>query len=241
MIAFLSDVHGNLEALEGVLKEVESEDVEEIIFLGDAVGYGADPNETVSLLKNYTRVALLGNHDAAVVGLENLENYNEYARVSLLWTMTVLKRDAIRWLKKLPIMTLFEDEIRLVHSAPKNPRSWKYLFSLSDIWRQFDSFNERLCFFGHTHIQGAYALENGHIRELNGGKIKFEPGNRYMINPGSVGQPRDGDPRAAFGLFDRDASTFSFKRVEYDIEKAQKKIIEAGLPTFLAERLGEGI
>jgi len=241
MIAFLSDVHGNLEALERVLKEIEKEKVQEIIFLGDAVGYGANPNETVSLLKDSTEVALLGNHDAAVIELENLENYNEYARVSLLWTKRVLKEDAKDWLKRLPFMTLYRDEIRLVHSAPRSPRSWKYLFSLYDIWHQFSHFEERICFFGHTHIQAAYALEEDHIRELNEDKVRFEPGYRYMINPGSVGQPRDGDPRAAFGLLDPEASIFLFKRVEYDIEKAQRKIIDAGLPAFLAERLSEGI
>ncbi len=241
MIGVISDVHGNLEALEAVLREFERFGVEEILFLGDSVGYGANPKEVIYLLRDYTSVSILGNHDAAVLKLENLENYNEYARASLIWTMENLTDDALLWLKGLGFKETYRKEILMVHSAPTDPRSWKYLFTFFDIWDQFNAFKEWMCLFGHTHIQAAYTLEEGQIRELSGEKIVLEKDHRYLINPGSVGQPRDGDPRAAFLIFDPENLTIHMKRVEYNVKETQRKIMEAGLPLFLARRLKEGV
>jgi diadenosine tetraphosphatase ApaH/serine/threonine PP2A family protein phosphatase len=239
MIAVLSDVHGNLEALEAVLRELEKEGIEEVLFLGDAVGYCANPNETVSLLKR-SRVALLGNHDAAVLKLEDLENYNEFAQQALIWTSKILTEESVSWMKNLNFKEVFVEDVLLVHSSPKNPRIWRYLFSLYDVGNEFDSFSQWICLFGHTHIPCAYAKHGNNIVELKGERIELRRGITYMINPGSVGQPRDGDPRAAFGILDLDGGYFYFKRVEYDIENAQRKILENGLPPVLAERLTYG-
>ena len=240
--AVISDVHGNLEALEGVLADIEKRfegRPPPVLFLGDAVGYGPNPNECVSLIKETTSVRLAGNHDRAVLGLTDIEYFNEYARAAILWTQGVLSDESKNTLRPLPVETrLREEGLYLVHSTPKRPLLWNYLLTIGDAEVNFDYFSERICLLGHSHLP--FILERLLTGEIAVQKNKarlLEP-RRYIINAGSVGQPRDGDPRACYAVLD--GKSAELIRVPYDIEKTQRKMAEAGLPGFLIERLALG-
>jgi predicted phosphodiesterase len=240
-IAIISDVHSNLDALESVLRDIKRRGLNRILFLGDAVGYGPDPNNCVALLKRECEVLLAGNHDRAVTGMTEIEYFNEFARVAILWTVETLTEENKRFLAALPASKVFQTktgDIFLVHSTPKEPELWHYLLTLRDAEINFNYFNQRICLIGHSHVP--FVIE----RDLSGDMTVYKDrtvlkdGLRYIINVGSVGQPRDGDPRACYAIMD--INSITFVRVDYNIKSTQKKMAAAGLPEPLIKRLEYG-
>jgi predicted phosphodiesterase len=237
--AVISDVHGNLEALEAVLHDIRRRKTGGIIFLGDAVGYGPNPNECVEVLKENCRIVLAGNHDRATLGLTDIEYFNEYAKQAILWTREVLTDKNRKYLETLPVSKKMRKEnILFVHSTPKEPESWHYLLTLWDAEINFHYFDEQVCILGHSHLP--FVIERLPSGEMVTHKTKAALGEseRYIINAGSVGQPRDHDPRACYLLIDKRQA--EFVRIDYAKEKTQRKMHEAGLPLPLIERLASG-
>lgn len=238
--AILSDVHGNLEAFQAVLKDLTQEKVDQTFFLGDSVGYGADPNQCIELLQGLTPFAVTGNHDWATVGLIEYSYFNPLAKTAIEWTTKELTVSHQEFLKKLPLMQNHHN-LTLVHATPYKPAEWDYIFSSQEASLSFQHHEQQICFIGHSHVPIAFEQdEEGKTYALTDTTFTLSDPHRYIINVGSVGQPRDGDPRAAYGIYNRDDSHFTLKRIPYNIEYAQKKIIEAGLPHFLALRLALG-
>ncbi len=237
--AIIADIHGNLEALIAVKQELLKEEVTRIAFLGDVVGYGANPNECVELLSEFGAVTVAGNHDWAAVGLTSSAYFNPVARHAVVWTSEILTEDHRRWIEGLPLVG-HEAEFTYVHGTPFEPEAWHYIFSLHDALESFQAFSEKICFVGHSHAPVAVKEQGGRVRAVDVRALKIEDDGRYIINVGSVGQPRDGNPMAAYGIFDCEENLFFLRRVPYDVEGAQRKILDAGLPRELAHRLGQG-
>lgn len=236
--ALISDIHANLEAFSSVLAEIDRSGVEKIICLGDIVGYGADPNACVEIVRERNITSILGNHDAAACGLYEPTHFNPAARHAVLWTRTELTRENNEFLRNLPDRIVI-DNFLAVHGAISDPD--KYIISAYDAEPEFALLDKQdICFFGHTHVAVCYALENKHVREITGPEIEFADGVKYLVNPGGVGQPRDGDPRASFIIYDSEGRA-EYRRIAYDIQTAQEKIINKGLNRMLAERLSYGL
>jgi len=231
-LAIISDIHGNLEALTAALELIDSRGVDEIICLGDVVGYGANPNECLDLIRQRCMVILLGNHDAAAVDLSIANSFTMNARLSALWTRQALLDKNREFLQSLPY-TKERGEIFLTHGSPYNPDEWNYIITDFDARDAFQSFTHRICFVGHSHIPALFSE--------SGGSPNLTIRDRYIINVGSIGQPRDGNPKLSFGLFDTEAWTYENIRADYDVFTAAEKINSAGLPPALAHRLMVGI
>jgi predicted phosphodiesterase len=248
-VAVLADVHGNLEALAAVLEDLEKEGVDKVLFLGDAVGYGADPGACLELLEKAACQWVAGNHDhAAAQDQEAIEDLHEDAAAAILWTRGVLSPDARGRLRKLSLDSVNE-EARLVHGSPWVPGKWQYVMSVQDAEKGFAACENRVILVGHTHIPAAYVefecrrLFTGVMRRIgqtDPTSVEIDPAHRYILNVGSVGQPRDGDPRACYALFDREAGSYAIRRIPYDVDRASEKIRKAGLPVNLAERIKSG-
>jgi diadenosine tetraphosphatase ApaH/serine/threonine PP2A family protein phosphatase len=239
--ALISDVHGNLEALESVLRDIEKQGAEKMHFLGDAVGYGCSPNECVALITKHCDIKLLGNHDYAAMGLEAPENFNQLAQASMDWTQGELSDQTMAALTDFDMTVEFLDYF-LVHASPANPDKWVYILDLSQAVNHFNDFSQEVCFIGHTHIPVCFIEDkDGAFSEQNKAAIKRAKDKRYIINIGSVGQPRDNDPRACYMLVDTKANKIIYRRVDYDIKKAQEKMKNANLPEFLIERIAIGV
>ena len=241
-IAVIADIHANLEALQAVLERIHRLKVDEIVCLGDIVGYNANPNECVDIVRKEKILSVLGNHDACASGLEEPYRFNPLAQRALLWTREHLTEVNRSFLLELPRETRAHDHF-LFHGSIHNTN--RYILSRDDIEDNFQSLAAlpgavKLGFFGHTHVRTAFIEHRGVISRELSLDLSISPEKRYLINPGSVGQPRDGDPRAAFLVYDSTDHFIIFHRVEYDIRKCQDKIIREGLPPQLAERLGEG-
>ncbi|HIE05517.1 MAG TPA: metallophosphoesterase [bacterium (Candidatus Stahlbacteria)] len=232
-IGIISDIHSNLEALNKVLAEIAKEGVEEVWCLGDVVGYGADPNECVDLVRDRCRVCIGGNHDWASIGKTDITYFNPVAKAAVLWTKDELTEANIRFLEQLDLEWK-DDRFLLVHATPSAPDKWHYLFDRAEYQKEFDHFKETVCFIGHSHIPG---FVDDRLK-LHYPPLDLDPKSRYIINVGSVGQPRDGDPRASFAIVDN--NRIELRRVGYDVDKTREKILKAGLPVFLAERLMVG-
>lgn len=237
--AILSDIHGNLDALEAVLAVVDERHPSRLLCLGDVVGYGGNPNECVETIRRRCAVTLMGNHDAAATGGPEAARFNVHARTAALWTAKVLTPENRDWLRGLPLTHSFESFL-CVHASPASPRSWEYVFDRYDADPQFPYFTEPLCLLGHTHQPAAYELRESGCVPVTTPRLRLSPERRYIVNVGSVGQPRDRDPRASVVLYHEGANEIEFLRVSYDIEAAQKKILDAELPPFLAARLATG-
>ena len=235
--AIISDIHANLEAFHSVLGEIDGSGVDRIICLGDIVGYGADPNECLEIIKSRNIRSLIGNHDKAACGLTEPTGFNPAAREAALWTRGKLAEGNRKYLRGLPEEDVI-DGFMIVHGAPSDPD--KYILSVRDAASEFPLLEDRtLCFFGHTHVSIIYTLADGGVDVSRAERLQLRDGVSYLVNPGSVGQPRDRDPRASFAIYD-DRGEVEFRRVEYPIEAAGKKIIDSGLDAFLAERLSHG-
>src|SRR5262245_41383506 len=237
--AILSDVHGNLEALEAVLADLDRRSPSSVVCLGDFVGYGASPNECIERLRPRLAEAVIGNHDLAAVGKLALRGFHEDAAAAARWTDTALTPENRSYLESLPYERVWRGT-RLVHGAPSRPSEWRYVLSIRDALAEFDAFAERVCFIGHSHFPCAFDGAGGEVRFRRVEEIAIEPGHRYLVTVGSVGQPRDGDPRACYALYDERAGIIRNVRVAYDVEGAMRRIRTAGLPSFLAERLQWG-
>ena len=237
--AILSDIHGNLEALDAVLADAASR-ADAILCLGDIVGYGADPVACIERVAERAELVIAGNHEHGVAGLLALDWFNDWARAAAEWTRGRLDLDHLSWLAGRPLVG-HTDDATLVHASPDRPAEWEYLVSADDGYGVFAAFATRVCFVGHSHRPGAWSLgSSGRAHEPDATAIELERGRRYLINVGSVGQPRDRDPRAAYALWDVDGRRVTIRRVAYDVATARRKILAAGLPRFLAERLAIG-
>ncbi len=241
--AVISDIHSNLEALTAFLKKADTLGIGGIVCLGDIVGYNANPNECIALIKEKNVRCIMGNHDSRAVGLEDTSGFNLYAEQAVLWTASQLTEENKVFLKDLP-RTLFVDEKFLAIHGWVNDTD-RYILGAGDALENFELMNKlaapaELCFFGHTHLPAIYS-EGGEKNVLDeDDTLVLSEKENYLINPGSLGQPRDSDPRASFLVYDSKKSTVTFYRIEYDIMAAAEKVIQAGLPRRLAERLKLG-
>lgn len=238
--AIISDIHSNLEALQAVLKKIDEEKIDKIVCLGDIVGYGPNPNECIELIQQHCEIILTGNHDFACIENSELFYFNQFAKQAIEWTLTVISNDKLEIIANLPLNGRIENYY-LVHSNPYDPSSWDYILSIDDAIYNFSKFNEKICFIGHSHYAIIYSeyVENDNLKynlTLNS-RIELDQNSRYIINVGSVGQPRDGNPDAAFGILDSTDQIYELKRISYDINKTFQKMTSLGLPQFLAERL----
>ncbi len=237
-----SDLHSNLESLNSFLQITRTLNHDKKVFLGDLVGYGADPNACVDWVREQADIILSGNHDYAVLGKTELTYFNPDAYQACLWTRKKLTQENKDFLQTLPC-EIVEDGIHWVHSSPFEPEKWHYVVSSADGKINFDHFSTQLCFLGHSHRpviieQGA----DGAITDCTTPTAwKLKGDCRYIINVGSLGQPRDGNPKPAFVIFDSTVGTLEYRRYDYDFATTQRKILASGLPSFLADRLGVGM
>lgn len=241
----ISDLHANLEALETVLAAEPPDSYGEVLLLGDLVGYGADPNAVIDRVRELDpRVLIRGNHDKVASGVEDAQSFNSLAREAVRWTYRVLRPENREYLANLPMGPVeVDDVVEVCHGTPYDEDA--YVFDDLDALRALKSTEHRVCLFGHTHIPAVFVLlpERFEVVIPDGSRdtvLKFVDQCRYLINPGSVGQPRDGDPRAAYAVLDTDRMEIVLKRREYPVEQAQAKISAAGLPEPLALRLSLG-
>jgi diadenosine tetraphosphatase ApaH/serine/threonine PP2A family protein phosphatase len=241
--AFISDIHANLEALEAVLADIRQQGVDRIVCLGDIVGYGPDPNPCVRRVREVCAVTVVGNHDHAALGLLDTESFNEFARVASDWTSRALEPEVRGWLQTLPFDHVL-DGMRLVHASPVGPAEWTYVLSYEEARRQFAGFDERLCFIGHSHLPILVEMDPAGVSAIPftpNQPVPLDPECRYLVNVGSVGQPRDRDPRSGYAIHDAALDTVLLRRVEYAVDRVQEKILALGLPPFLAQRLLAGV
>ncbi len=239
-IGIVSDIHGNLPALEAVIALLLKEGVDITVSCGDLVGYGPWPGEVVSKVRDLRIVGVQGNHDAAVCGALPVDHFNAAARSAIGWIRSQLSEDEIGYLAGLP-QTRIVEGMEVVHGSPRGPL-WEYIL---DPWTAGESFRlleTDICLFGHSHIQGGFTAGGSGVETIDPRKgwIELLPGDRYLVNPGSVGQPRDGDPRAACAIIDLEKNKVFYHRVPYDISATQREIIRVGLPRELADRLSMG-
>ena len=233
--AVISDIHGNLEALLRVLAYLRDAEIDTIYCLGDVVGYGPNPNECVNLVRENCDAVLMGNHDYAAIGLADIQYFNEYAKLSTFWTRDKLSDENLEYLKTLPFDAEYDNYI-LVHASPKSPSNWDYVLSVNDAKDQLKAFKQKVCFIGHSHVPVIFS-KSDYYRQTD---FVLNNNQKYLVNVGSVGQPRDGDPRCCFIIFDEKKNTVEYVRLDYEIQKTYEKISQAGLPVFLAERLLKG-
>ncbi len=236
--AIISDVHSNLEALECAFAEIQKRKVDQIVCLGDVVGYGTNPSECLKSVRESSKEIIMGNHDQAIEDIELRNYFNDWAREAIEWTAGVLSAEEKKQIRNfLPLMIDQKRNITWAHGSPNEPEEFHYLFRETDVKPSFKILETDFCFFGHTHIPSLFARKTHEARYLTAGFYRLAKGERYLINPGSVGQPRDRDPRLSFALFDSDDLTLEVVRLDYDNKKAAEKIRKAGLPAYLADRL----
>ncbi len=241
--AIFSDIHGNLQALQTVLADIREKKPDLLICLGDLVGYGASPNECIDEARASGAEILAGNHDHAATGQLDIQYFNDFARAAILWTRATLSDERLDFLAALPYVVRHPG-VLAVHASPLDPEAWEYVLSLSEAARQIRAYEESICFIGHSHYPGLYCVKGGHVDELDlpdNEVVTLSRDCRYLVNVGSVGQPRDNDPRAAWALYDQVKGEVTLNRLDYDIDAAQSLILDAELPPFLASRLQVGI
>jgi len=239
--AIIADIHANLAAFTAVLGDIEQKGgVDEIWCLGDIIGYGPDPGQCIELLRRYNHVCVAGNHDWAAIGKVGTSYLNPFAAAACRWTARQLSPDDIQYLENLPL-TIEKDDFTLVHGSPMEP-IWEYIISIGIAARNFAYFQSPFCLVGHSHVPAVFKDENGSCLS-----VPFSPGigmilgsSRLIINPGGVGQPRDGDPRASYAIYDTESKIIRLYRIPYDIGATQDKMMQAGLPVHLGVRLKAG-
>jgi putative phosphoesterase len=230
-LAIISDIHANLPALNRVLTFLDATKVDEIYCLGDIVGYGPFPNECVDLVRERCAAAVMGNHDSGLIGKTPLEHFNKEGQKALRWTEKHMTTQRLNYLRHLPII-IVQHGLTLVHASPSHPTDWTYVLTMDEAQQAFRSFSTQLCFIGHTHVP----IIIGEDLSIDA----FRAGGRFLINVGSVGQPRDRNPKASFGLLDTDTWSYRLFRLEYDVQQTAGAIVNEGLPKFLAKRLLSG-
>jgi diadenosine tetraphosphatase ApaH/serine/threonine PP2A family protein phosphatase len=234
-IALLSDIHSNIEALDAVIEALP--EVDQVIVLGDIVGYGPDPNAVIDRLREIKAMPVLGNHDYVMLDPSMLDWFNPHAAAAARWTRSVLKPGSLEFLATLPKHRRVGRH-RCVHGSPRKPYLWEYILDELQALELLTELGRRLCFFGHTHLPRIFSAEDGELVPVSSDWIDLPAS--ALVNPGSVGQPRDGNPNAAFAIVDLERPAVAFRRVPYDVAATQAKIREAGLPEIEAERLAVG-
>ncbi len=239
LYAIISDIHSNLEALNAVLEDAQQEGAGAYLCLGDIVGYCADPRPCIDKIRQLPAKIVAGNHDWAVCQKTNIEYFNSHAREAALWTMDQITSEDVKFLSSLPLVyrgTSFS----LVHASLNVPDAWEYLFTEEDASYTFELLQEKILFIGHSHVPLIFTLQDGEVGKTQALDFSLESQTKYIVNVGSVGQPRDRDTRASYCLFDDEQGSVRFRRVPYDFRKTQSKIRKAGLPEILAVRLEIG-
>lgn len=242
-IVIVSDIHSNLVALEAVLASAGTYDA--LWCLGDTIGYGPRPNECVAHMRTLARVAITGNHDLACLAKIDLRDFNPDARKANVWNGAQLTPENRAWLEPLQPMLTIDGRYTIAHGSPREP-IWEYLLMPEQALANFEEFRTQVCFIGHSHVQLGFRLRAGYERcerflPDNNRPVELDKEARFFINPGSVGQPRDQDPRAAYAVLDTDSNTVRFHRVVYEIQKTQRQMVECGLPPALIRRLEYGM
>lgn len=239
-MALISDIHANLEALQAVLKDIESRQVDKIHCLGDVIGYGCDPVACLELVSKHCEIKLMGNHEYAAIGVLSSESMNQHARTSMHWTVGKLGDRDISMIADFD-MTATDADCLLVHASPHEPDDWHYILSQHEAAEAFEAFDQKLAFHGHTHLPMIFCeAPDGKIRTIVGHDFDPDEESRYLANIGSVGQPRDNDPRASYVVYDSNEIAVRYHRVEYDIKATQAKMCRADMPSMLIERLEIG-
>jgi predicted phosphodiesterase len=233
-----SDIHSNWDALEAVLAEFQNWKIDTYLCVGDIVGYGAEPSVCINKVKEITQSCVAGNHDFAVTGKLNIEFFNAYAKEAVLWTRQNINSDEMEYLRGLEL-TYMEQDVTLVHGSLDFPEIFDYIQTSYDAFRSLEALETKVCFLGHSHVPVTF-FYGPTITYSMAEEIDLKGQEKVLINVGSVGQPRDEDPRACCAVYDTDEQKVWIRRVEYDIESAAAKIIKAGLPDLLAERLRYG-
>ncbi len=240
----LSDIHANLEALEAVLAHAAGR-YDKILCCGDVVGYGADPNPVIEWTRANSASTVRGNHDKACAGIDDIEWFNPAAKASAMWTREILTEPNRDYLRMLPKGPMRVEDFDILHGSPVDED--EYLIETWEVAQIAEYVEPEVSFFGHTHLQGGFMVLRGRVRAIAKPQaidecetMSLEPDWRYLINPGSVGQPRDGDPRAGYAVYIPEQKVVSYYRIPYHIERAQSKIRQAGLPESLATRLAFG-
>ena len=237
--AVFSDIHSNLEAYEAVLEAIADEKVDGCYCVGDIVGYGADPIGCIKKTRRLNPHIVAGNHDWGAVGLTDINYFNQNAREAIQWTAQQLRDEDKGYLKALKI--LYNKDFIMVHGTLDRPEEFDYMLSLNTAHTTFLLMDKEVCFVGHSHVAGVFVADKqGGVDYNPWPQVRLEEGLKYIINVGSVGQPRDADPRAAYCIYDTQKGAIDIKRIKYDVQLAQEKIIKAGLPRILAERLSLG-
>ena len=239
IFAILGDIHANIEALNVVLDDCRKEGVTDFLCTGDVVGYNAAPHECLEIIRELGCPVVKGNHDHYVASEQNLEDFHPNAAAVVKWTREQLGADEIEWLYNLPFVET-RMGMTIVHSTMDNPESFGYVFDHFQAESNFICQKTPLCFHGHTHVPMIYEKQVAGVYRIDPQDFKLPIGRKYFINVGSVGQPRDGDPRAAYVIYDMATRMVKFRRLEYDVAAAQERILRAGLPARLAERIGVG-
>jgi predicted phosphodiesterase len=236
--AIIADIHANLEALEVILADSREQGCTHHACLGDVVGYNANPKECLEIVRSMGMPCVKGNHDEYCSADVQLDGFNPHAAEAVSWTRQQLSDEDCIWLRELRYIRLVAN-FTIVHATLDGPMRWGYVFDKLAAAASFTYQNTSVCFFGHTHVPVAFIRD----REVRGGtysKFKVEPGRKYFVNVGSVGQPRDGNPKAAYAIYDMDEGSIELRRLDYDMATTQAKIRAAGLPERLAERLAFG-
>src|SRR5208282_3226932 len=236
--AIIADIHGNLEAFQTVLDDIKTQNIQQVVCLGDVVGYNANPKECLDMVRAMNIPIVKGNHDEYCSSEEALEGFNPHAAEAVHWTRNQLTVEDKQWLRDLKYSRMVAN-FTIVHATLDAPQRWGYVFDKLAAAASFPYQNTAVCFFGHTHVPVAFMRDTA-VRGGTYSKFKIDPAKKYFINVGAVGQPRDNNPKAAYVVYDLDAGTIELRRLDYDIPAVQKKIRAAGLPERLAERLEFG-
>jgi len=232
-----SDIHSNLEALDAAIKAYKKEDIDKYLCIGDVVGYATNPKECLEKVKRLSMITVAGNHDWASVNLFSTDYFNPLAKEAVSWTQRNLDDRGRYFLEGLPLVYKNED-LTMVHGTLHEPDEFNYMTDGYIASHTFELLETDICFVGHTHVPGIFIKsKDGRVRYQVEGNTDIKEGNRYIMNVGSIGQPRDGNPKAAYCIYDTDKKNAQIKRINYDIQAARKKIIAEGLPKFLGERL----
>ncbi len=236
--AIIADIHGNLEAFQTVLADIKEQKCTHYACVGDVVGYGPNPKECLKIVRDLGMPCVKGNHDEYCSIDEQLDGFNPHAAEAVNWTRLQLTPDERQWLRELKYFRMVTS-FSMVHATLDGPQRWGYVFDKLAAAASFTYQNTGVCFFGHTHVPVAF-IRDTVVRGGTYSKFKVDPAKKYFVNVGSVGQPRDNNPKAAYVVYDVDEGTIELRRLDYDIAAVQKKILEAGLPARLAERLAYG-